>query len=125
MRVSLMRKTALSIIALSMFLSCSAGDSIRITLERTPVISGGLGWAVVSLAYVRLMSEPSTKAPDSSAIRRGEVARISARSRSYDERDRGVWYRLEIGARAGWGHEPSLTVYGSQAEAVRAAESGR
>jgi len=110
---------------MSVLSSCSRKDTVHINLEQTPVISGGLGWALVSLAYVRIMKEPSFGAADSGAIRRGELARITARSRSYDARDNGVWYELEIDERSGWVHESAMTVYRSRAEADRAAGSGR
>jgi hypothetical protein len=125
MRIPFMQKMALVVMALALFSSCSGGDSVHIKLEETPVISGGLGWGVVSLAYVRLMAEPSMKAADSGAMRRSEVARITARSRSFDDRDQGVWYKVELDSRTGWVHESSMRVYRSKSEAVRAVESGR
>jgi len=125
MRVWFLQKSVLLLAVVLMLSSCSQGDPVHITLEQTPVISGGLGWGVVSLAYVRIMAEPSLKSTDSGAIRRGEVARITARSRSYDVRDSGVWYKLEVDERTGWVHESALTVYRSHAEADRAAGAGK
>lgn len=125
MRVRLMVTTALMIAVIALLSSCSQKDPVRISLEQTPVISNGLGWGLVSLAYVRIMAEPSFGAADSGAIRRGEVARITARSKSYDARDGGVWYKLELDARSGWVHESAMNVYRSRAEADRAAGSGR
>jgi hypothetical protein len=105
--------------------SCPQKNPVRINLEQTPVISSGLGWGLVSLAYVRIMAEPSFGAADSGAIRRGEVARITARSKSYDTRDGGVWYKLEHDAGSGWVHESAMNVYRSRAEADRAAGADR
>ncbi len=113
------------IAVISVLSSCSRGDPVRITLEQTPVLSGGLGWGLVSLAYVRMMAEPSFGAADSGAIRRGEVARITARSRFFEGRDSGIWYKLEIDARSGWVHESTMTVFKSRAEADRAAGSSQ
>jgi len=117
---------AFSIVALTCIplSSCSKSESHDIQLQETPVISGGLGWGVVSLAYVRLLLEPSSSSPDSGTARRGEVGRIVARSRSFDSRDAGIWYRVEIGSVSGWLHESALTVYRSEAEARKVAEAG-
>jgi hypothetical protein len=125
MREQLMVKTTLLLAAIALLSSCPQKNPVRINLEQTPVISSGLGWGLVSLAYVRIMAEPSLESTDSGAIRRGELARITARSRSYDARDSGVWYKLEVDERAGWVHESALTVYRSRAEADRAAGAGR
>ena len=107
------------------FVSCSPKATQTIQLEETPVISGGLGWGVVTLAYVRLMLEPSIAARDSGTARRGDVGRIIARSRSFEKRDKGVWYRIEVGPVTGWIHESSLSVFRIEAEARKAAEAGK
>lgn len=116
----------MSMAALSMLLigSCSGKAPLGVTLDETPVISGGLGWGVVSLSYVRLMLEPSSSADDSGTARRGEIGKISARSRVFSGRDSGVWYRVEIGDSVGWLREESILVYRSEAEARKAAEAG-
>lgn len=125
-----MRRIAIAVLSVAVvllsgtFSSCSSKEPQGVTLEETPVISGGLGWGVVSLSYVRLMVEPSYGAPDSGTARRGEKGRIVARSRSYESRDEGVWYRLELGSNAGWLHESALSVYRTEAEARNRAESG-
>lgn len=117
---------AVSIFALSFFLmiSCTENATRNIILDETPVISGGLGWGVVSLAYVRLMQEPSVESGDSGTARRGDVGRIIARSRLFDDKNRGVWYKLELGTSTGWLHESTLTVHHSEAEAKKNAEAG-
>lgn len=117
---------ALSILLLSTssLVSCTNKGPQNVNLDETPVISGGLGWGVVSLAYVRLMLEPSVEASDSGTARRGDVGRIIARSRSFEDKNAGVWYRLELGASTGWLHESTLTVHHSEAEAIKVAEAG-
>jgi len=105
-------------------LSCSDKEPKGVSLEETPIVSGGLGWGVVTMAYARLMLEASYEAPDSGTARRGEVCRIVARSRLYSGRDSGVWYRVEIGSAAGWLHESALSVYQSEAEARKASGLG-
>ena len=107
------------------FSSCAPKKAQPIQLEETPVISGGLGWGVVTLAYVRLMLEPSISAPDSGTARRGDAGHIIARSRSFAQRDKGVWYRIEFGTVTGWIHESSLSVFRTEAEARKAAEAGK
>jgi len=105
-------------------LSCSDKGPRGVSLEETPIVSGGLGWGVVTMAYARLMLEASYEAPDSGTARRGEACRIVARARSFSGRDSGVWYRVEIGSAAGWLHESALSVYQSEAEARKASELG-
>lgn len=107
------------------FVSCSPTSTQSIRLEETPVISGGLGWGVVTLAYVRLLLEPSIAAPDTGTARRGETGRVIARSRSFGQRDKGVWYRIEIGPVTGWIHESAVSVFRIEAEARNAAEAIR
>jgi hypothetical protein len=116
---------SLAIIVCVALVSCYRKPSQSIQLEETPVISGGLGWGVVTLAYVRLMLMPSVEAPDSGTARRGDVVRVIARSRSFAQRDKGVWYRVEIGSGAGWIHESSLAVFRSEAEARKSVEASR
>ena len=115
---------ALIVVALmvSMAASCSRDSGMRVSLEETPVISGGLGWSVVTLAYVRLKTKPSYESPDSGTGRRGDVARIVGRSRSFSGRDNGIWYRIEYTDQTGWVHESALSVYDNDAEASTAAE---
>jgi hypothetical protein len=104
--------------------SCSDKEPQGLSLEETPILSGGLGWGVISIAYARLMLDASSEAPDSGTARRGEVCRIVARSRSFSGRDAGVWYRVELGSSAGWLRESALSVYQSEAEARKASEVG-
>ena len=58
------------------------------------------------------------------SARRNEVGKVVARSRIFEGRDTGVWYKVEIEPSGGWLHESSLNVYRSEAEARKAAESG-
>jgi len=112
---------ALSCIAL---VSCTDRGSQKVKLDETPVISGGMGWGVVAMAYVRIMKEPSMTASDIGTARRGDVGRIIARSRSFEDKKTGIWYKMEIGSIPGWLHESSLTVHQSEAEAKKFAEAG-
>lgn len=114
---------ALIVVALMVFMasSCSGESGIRVSLEETPVISGGLGWSVVTPAYVRLKTKPTYESPDSGTGRRGDVARIVGRSRSFAGRDSGIWYRVEYSDQTGWVHESSVRVYESDVEARMAA----
>ncbi len=105
----------------SMASSCHRDSGVNISLDETPVISGGLGWCVITLAYVRLKTQPSYESADSGTGRRGDVARIAGRSRSFSGRDSGIWYRVEYKDQTGWAHESALTVYDNESEARSAA----
>ncbi|HUW70653.1 MAG TPA: SH3 domain-containing protein [bacterium] len=115
---------ALMVVALvvSMAAACSKNSGVRVSLDETPVISGGLGWCVITLAYVRLKTQPSYESTDSGTARRGDVARIVGRSRSFASSDAGIWYRVEYTDQTGWAHESALTVYENESEARSAAE---
>lgn len=107
------------------FAACSGSRGRGIELEPTPVVSGGPGWGVVSMAYVRLLAEPSWAASENAAGRRGEVGRILGRARSQEPRDSGIWYEIETDAGKGWIHESALTVYRRKEEALKASEGSR
>lgn len=111
---------ALSIAAVS----CSRKAPEPIAFEETPVISGGLGWAVVSIAYARLLSEPDAQAGDTGTARRSDMGRIAARERVFRNGSAEVWYRLELGSSNGWLREDAVSVFRNEAEARKAAEAG-
>ena len=104
--------------------ACSSRSTAGVVLDQTPVISGGLGWGVVSQSYAKLLLEPSSSAAASGSARQNEVGKVMARSRVFEGHDAGVWYKLEIDSSGGWLHESALNVYRSEAEARKAAESG-
>ena len=115
---------ALTVFAFADLATCSPRSPVGVVLDQTPVISGGLGWGVVSLSYAKLLLEPSLTAAAAGSARRNEVGKVVARSRIFEGRDTGVWYKVEIEPSGGWLHESSLNVYRSEAEARKAAESG-
>lgn len=115
---------SMAVLSCVVMVSCTANATRNVNLDETPIISGGLGWGVVSFAYVRLMQEPSAEAPDSGTARRGDIGRIIARSRSFEDKNAGVWYKLELGTVSGWLHESTLTVHRNEAEAKKVAEAG-
>lgn len=124
-----MRRNGIALVAMliaACLLSGSCADKAArsVMLEETPVVSGGLGWAVVRLAYVRMLLEPSSVSPDTGTARKGELGHIIARARSFEQRDKGAWYRVEIGPVTGWIHESSLSVFRTEAEARKAVEAG-
>lgn len=92
-------------------------------LETTPLISGGLGWVVVDIAYARLGAEPSFEAADSGYARRGDVLRIAGRDVVHGDSDQGLWYRVETPGGSGWVHWSQVSVYQSRELAEKAAES--
>jgi len=103
-----------------------------IKLPTNPILTGGLGWAVVKDAYVRLKESPSDSARDIDHLRRGGVFALDARVLSPESgADRGsagsptVWYGLSSEGAKGWVRESKLDTYSSQAQAERAAASYR
>ena len=99
----------------------------EIKLPANPILSGGLGWAVVKDAYIRLKESPSDSARDLDHLRRGGVFRL-------DERQLGssaqaakaslppeVWYKLESDGVKGWVRNEALDIYASESQADKAA----
>ena len=102
--------------------SCGNRD-LRVELEPTPVVSGGLGWGVVTLSYARLKAEPSFSAQDGGYARRGELLELLSRSLSFEDPDRGIWYRVKAGGEPAWLHQSALEVHASRSRAENAAGS--
>jgi hypothetical protein len=117
---------SLSLAAL-VFSSCSRIAEGAIKLPANPILTGGLGWAIVKEAYVRLKESPSDSARDLDHLRRGGVFRL-------DEREFGapgvgesaqdspaIWYGLTSEGAKGWVKDSELDIYSSQAQAEKAA----
>ncbi|MGA2546063.1 MAG: hypothetical protein ABSF43_05925 [Rectinemataceae bacterium] len=115
--------------------SCTRFSEGSLKLQANPILSGGLGWAVVKDAYVRLKEGPSDSTRDLDHLRRGSVYRLDAReigSIASGLRDavmkadeRVIWYGIQSESAKGWVRESELDIYGSQAQAERAAVAYR
>jgi hypothetical protein len=104
-----------------------------IKLPANPILTGGLGWAVVEDAYVRLKDKPVESARDLDHLRRGGVLRLDERqfglpeplsrqSFSGDDRAPQVWYRVDSDGAKGWVLGSELDIYSSREQAEKAAE---
>jgi hypothetical protein len=119
---------ALTAIGLS---SCSRFSEGSLKLQANPVLTGGLGWAVVKDAYVRLKEGPSDSTRDLDHLRRGSVYRLDARViglRGLGSRDavakadeREIWYGIQSESAKGWVRESELDIYGARSQAEKAA----
>jgi hypothetical protein len=103
--------------------SCFRLGERSLKLPANPVLTGGLGWAVVKEAYARLKESPSDSARDLDHLRRGGIFRLD--SRELGSVDRGIWYGIESEGVKGWVRESELDIFDSQAQAERAAASYR
>ncbi len=105
--------------------SCSRSMESSIRPPETPILSGGLGWALVKESYVRLKEKPTSTASDLDHLRRGSVLEIEARAIGDSARqdDEGLWYRLKADGASGWVRETELDVYRSREQAARAGEA--
>lgn len=110
--------------------SCSRTGEGSLKLQANPILTGGLGWAVVKDAYVRLKAGPSDSTQDLDHLRRGAVYRLEER----DLRPSGdatkpdeveIWYGIESKGADGWVRVSELDIYGSQAQAEKAASAYR
>ena len=125
---------ALSSIVLILALSsCSRTAEGTLKLQANPILTGGLGWAVVRDAYVRLKEGPADSSSDLDHLRRGSVYRLDSRKlsvadpsgRSSSSDLPGIWYGLEADGFKGWVREAELDIYSSQAQAEKAAAAYR
>lgn len=118
-----------SILSVLVFASCSRMSEIK--PPANPILSAGLGWAVVKDAYVRLKESPSEGSRDLDHLRRGGVFRLEERQLDSSPQEAKaslppeVWYKLESEGVKGWVRDLSLDVYESEPQAKRAAESYR
>jgi len=122
---------ALLILVVAGLSSCLRMEAGSLKLEANPPLSGGLGWAVVKEAYVRLKESPADASRDLDHLRRGVVFRLEGRQLGPGEAtDRApgattVWYGIESEGVKGWVRETVLDVYQSQAQAEKAAAAYR
>jgi hypothetical protein len=105
--------------------ACSRDVESSLRPPETPILSGGLGWALVKVSYVRLKERPTTAASDLDHLRRGSVLEIEARAIGDAARqdDKGLWYRLKTDGISGWVREVELDVFRSREQAERAGAS--
>lgn len=110
--------------------SCSRLREGSLKLEANPILTGGIGWAVVKDAYVRLKEGPSDSTQDIDHLRRGSVYRLDAREFGTGDDQAGpdareMWYGVEAEGAKGWVRESELDIYASQAQAKKAAAAYR
>jgi hypothetical protein len=115
--------------------SCSRMGESSLKLQANPILTGGLGWAVVKDAYVRLKESPSSSSRDVNHLRRGSLYRLdarelgaldaSARGAASKGGDPGIWYGLESDGVKGWVLEEELDIFASQVQAEKAAAAYR
>ncbi len=110
--------------------SCTRMGGSALKLQTNPILTGGIGWAVVKDAYVRLKEGPSDSTRDLDHLRRGGVLRLDARKfgtsddpTTPDEPE--IWYGVESEGAKGWVKESELDIYDSRAQAETAAASYR
>lgn len=107
----------ISLLYLVSVVACRQEESITVDLEPTPLLSAGIGYGVVNLAWVRLKAEPSHSANDTGFVRRQDVLELTARVNKSGGRDAGVWYRVRLADEEGWIHQSLLTRYDSRQRA--------
>jgi hypothetical protein len=117
------RVTLSLFLGLALLAGCSKGDEVTVSLDPTPVVSGGIGWGVVTIAYARLLEDTSLEAAEAGFARRGQVFELTARKRVSQGNARGLWYRLEGQESGGWIHESSLRVHASREQAENSPEA--
>lgn len=113
----------IALLCLVLFVGACRAKPLELTLDPTPLLTDGLGWGVVSLAYSRLKAEPDPDAADSAYVRKGEVLELLSRTRSFVGPGRGVWYKVRAGETTAWLHESALRVFDSKSQADRAADA--
>ncbi len=110
-------------LAFAVLAGCSRGGGVTVNLDSTPLVSGGIGWGVVTIAYARLLEGPSADAAEAGFARRGQVFELIARKRVSEGGVSGLWYRLKGLESGGWIHESSLRVHLSKEQAENSPEA--
>jgi hypothetical protein len=88
-------------------------------LPETPILSGAMGWAVVTGAYARLKEKNEPESTDSVTARRGEIFMVIGRERELGGKDpESMWYRLSEGTRSGWLRESEILFFRNREQAV-------
>jgi hypothetical protein len=107
------------------FFACSRSLESSLRPPETPILTGGLGWALVKESYVRLKEKPLSSASDLDHLRKGSVLRIEARAigDAAKPEDEGIWYRLQASGISGWVRDDDLDVFRSEEQAERAGAS--
>lgn len=97
--------------------ACRKAAAVEFSLEPSPLLSAGIGWGVVNIAWVRLKNEPGHASEDAAFVRRQDVLELVGRVRRGTGRDAGIWYLAKLGETSGWIHESALTRYQSRDQA--------
>jgi hypothetical protein len=114
--------------------SCLRMSGSSIKLPTNPLLTRGLGWAVVKDAYVRLKEKPSDSARDLDHLRRGGVFALNARVLGAEEASASnsgssgapiLWYGISSEDSNGWVRGTELDIFESQDQAERAAKAYR
>ena len=110
--------------------SCTRMSGSALKLQANPILTGGIGWAVVKDAYVRLKEGPSDSTRDLDHLRRGGVLRLDARKFGTSDDPTApdvpeIWYGVESEGAKGWVRESELDLYESRAQAETAAAGYR
>lgn len=111
------------LLILASLASCSRSRESSPALEPTPPLSGGMGFALVQGAYVRLKAAPSSEAVDLTHLRKGEILAVEGRDLGQAGDAQGVWYRLKAESAEGWAREEDLKVFETRAQAELAAKA--
>jgi hypothetical protein len=127
------RKRRHNVFEIALFLSALAFASCSRTNEikppPTPLLTGGLGWAVIKDSYVRLKESPSDSARDVDHLHRGAVFGLEARelgsrkSDSAEDDKPNIWYELESSGVKGWVSDSELDIYAYRTQAENATKS--
>jgi len=97
--------------------ACKKETPITVQLEPSPPLSGGIGWAVVTIAWVRLKTEPGHASTDAAFVRRQDILELVGRVRRSGGRDAGIWFQVKLAEASGWIHESAVVRYQTREQA--------
>ena len=105
---------------------CSRGYSRFMRLPPDPSFAPGLGWAVVTTAYASVKKLPDKNSGDLALVRRGTVFESTERKIDPEGQDTGgLWYRYKADSIDGWIGSGDLSIFPSEGQARKEAESLR
>ncbi len=121
----LLPRTALAVLCACLLAGCQKNLESTLRPPETPILTGGLGWALVTGSYVRLKEGPSARAADIDHLRRHSVFEIESRVRGSASiaEDKGLWYGIKAEGGSGWVREADVEIYRGREQAEHAAAS--
>jgi hypothetical protein len=122
MKIKMRSRCALLLAAMAACLLACDPSRRAPRLPPTPILGLSQRWGVVTAAYARVKTDPSSMAQEVTYLRRGALVEIFARAYGRDvvDEEEGYWYGVRVDGKSGWIFSGYLGVYDRKEQAQRA-----